>query len=847
MTDEDTDLTTPFDTDARHTPPHPPDAEAQFAPGTIVAGRFRIASILGSGGMGEVYRADDTKLRQQVALKFLRPQLPQHAELLRRLHDEVRLGRQIAHPNVCRIFDIVEWEGSHFVAMEYVDGEDLERLLIRIGRLSPDKAVDIGRDIAAGLSAAHGKGILHRDLKPANVMIDSHGHARIMDFGLALNVQAGQPVLDAGTPAYMAPELFTGQSATVQSDLYALGLVIYELLTGRRALGTRTVPNRVQPPAAEVQPPSSFVRDLDPALEHIILRCLDKDPAQRPRSAREVIASLPGGDQLAAALAAGETPSPRIIAAAGVEGSLSRPAAWTMLGAVALFSLLFFFARRALEISSFMSFDRTPEVLRQSAADTLDKLGIPFSGQPIAEFQTRPEYQAWLRQHDAWDAIQRGPSPVLFRVAYGMSPEQWRAATLTSTAAGRATLSLDPRGRLVYLLAPPAGDVATRALDWKPLLDAAGLDQTKLQSTTPRDAPPAPFDVGAAWRGTYPDDKTPIRVEAAAWHGRPVFFRVTGGWDEAADPWKGVAAATRAADLYLSLLVVIVVGAALVLAWRSIRLHRGDRQGAFRLALAYFLVQGAASLLMMHYPRSLLPLIDELWFALGTALLSASVVYVLYVALEPYARRKWPEHLIAWARLLSGRINDPLVGRDVLIGILSGVAYAMLWAVAPIIASTFGWMKVQPYGPLVPAMNGMRFSLGFTFYTAILGITFASMAILILVLSTIAFRKRLIACAVFFVVNLAYFLLATNGQLALVPTYTLVACMLCFIAFRFGLLAYALMQMTFIVMFYGIATAPAWLLLNSAIPFAILAALALWAFRTSLGGQPLLGRALLEE
>jgi len=433
----DSDKTAPIDSDSRSHTPRPRGGEAQFAPGTIVASRYRIASILGSGGMGEVYRADDTKLGQPVALKFLPQQLEKDEVLLRRLHDEVRLGRQISHPNVCRIYDIVEWEGAHFVAMELVDGEDLERLLQRIGRLSPDKAVDIGRDIAAGLAAAHGRGILHRDLKPANVMIDSHGHARIMDFGLALTTDAAQRTVDAGTPAYMAPELLRGESSTVQSDLFALGLVMYELCTGRRAFGTRTVPNRVRQASDELRIPSTFVRDLDPAVEQIILRCLAKDPAERPRSAREVIEKLPGGDPLAAALAAGETPSPRIIAAAGVEGSLSRRTAWTMLGSVAVLFVLFFAARRELEVTRFMDFNRTPEVLRQTAADTLGRLGIPIAGTPIAEYRARAEYQAWLRQHDRWDALRRGPSPVVFHVAYGMTPSERRVASMTSTAAGR--------------------------------------------------------------------------------------------------------------------------------------------------------------------------------------------------------------------------------------------------------------------------------------------------------------------------------------------------------------------------------------------------------------------------
>ena len=186
----DQDQTARVDTDARLARRFA--ADGQFTPGTLVAERYRISSILGKGGMGEVYRADDIKLGQTVALKFLPAKLALDAKLLDRFHDEVRLGRQVTHPNVCRIYDIGEWGDAHFVAMEYVDGEDLSRLLRRIGRLPHDKAVDITRGIAAGLAAAHAKGILHRDLKPANVMIDSQGDARITDFGLALTDDAEQ-------------------------------------------------------------------------------------------------------------------------------------------------------------------------------------------------------------------------------------------------------------------------------------------------------------------------------------------------------------------------------------------------------------------------------------------------------------------------------------------------------------------------------------------------------------------------------------------------------------------------------------------------------------------------------
>src|SRR5882724_8479216 len=159
---------------------------ARFIPGTILGDRYRIVGLLGAGGMGEVYRADDLKLSQPVALKLLPESLEQDPVRLARLLSEERIARQISHPNVCRVYDAAEVDGHHVITMEYVDGENLASLVRRIGRLSHDKAVQLARQICAGLAAAHDQGVLHRDLKPANVMIDGRGRARITDFGLAI-------------------------------------------------------------------------------------------------------------------------------------------------------------------------------------------------------------------------------------------------------------------------------------------------------------------------------------------------------------------------------------------------------------------------------------------------------------------------------------------------------------------------------------------------------------------------------------------------------------------------------------------------------------------------------------
>ena len=184
--------------------------------------------------MGAVHLADDLKLSQQIAVKFLAAAVEADPSRLAPLQNEVRLARQVSHQNVCRVYDLADADGVHLLTMEYVDGEDLASLQRRIGWLPEDRATAVARQIAAGLAAAHGRGVLHRDLKPANVMMDADGHVRLTDFGLAV-AGAGVSGADsrAGTPAYMAPEQLAGQPATEKSDVFALGLVLYELFTGK--------------------------------------------------------------------------------------------------------------------------------------------------------------------------------------------------------------------------------------------------------------------------------------------------------------------------------------------------------------------------------------------------------------------------------------------------------------------------------------------------------------------------------------------------------------------------------------------------------------------------------------
>ncbi len=374
-------------------------SEGRFLPGRLLAGRYRIIALLGKGGMGEVYRADDLTLGQPVALKFLPDEAARDQGLLERFKNEVRIARRVSHPNVCRVYDVGDVEGHTFFTMEYVDGEDLASLLRRIGRLPEDKALDIARQLCAGLAAAHAKGVLHRDLKPANIMLDGRGQVVITDFGLAgVADQIQGTDVRSGTPAYMAPEQLAGKEVSTRSDIYSLGLVLYEVFTGKRAFsekpggsaGDRT-PSR----------PTSLVKDLNPIIERVILRCLENEPSARPATVFSVAAALPGGDPLAAALAAGETPSPQLVAASGkTSGLRPRTAVLCLASVLVVLGVLMCTAAHYNGLRK-MDLQLTPEVLAQKAREITARLGYPERPADSAfSFDYDGDFQNYVEKND---------------------------------------------------------------------------------------------------------------------------------------------------------------------------------------------------------------------------------------------------------------------------------------------------------------------------------------------------------------------------------------------------------------------------------------------------------------
>lgn len=702
-----------------------------FLPGAILAGRYRIVGRLGGGGMGEVYRADDLRLNQTVALKFLPPDFADDPKRLEVFHEEVRLARQVTHPNVVRVHDIGEVDGFFFLSMEYIDGEDLGSLLRRIGRVPPeDKALELTRQICAGLAAAHDRGMLHRDLKPANIMVDGRGRARITDFGLAAVSGSIRGVdVRSGTPVYMAPEQLEGREVTIRSDVYAVGLVLYELFTGKRPFETKNFQELLRRQHSdEFAAPSTLVTDIDPAVERVILRCLSPDPARRPASAIAVAASLPGGDPLAAALAAGETPSPELVAASEIEGAMKPWHAAACLAFIVGVLLLMTFTAPRAELVNMVRPGKPPEVLVERARELLTLAGATERGVDDARGLTPDSaYINWLQRHDTelvrhWPGLaSRWYRGIYFWYREADMPLRpnnvggtVRLDDPSLSGAGHRAVSLDDRGQLQLLVVNPARDdevnppAPSTPLDWTPLLKATGLDVAALVPVTPRWTPRSTiFDARTAWTGKAPDGSGhELRIEAASYRGRPTYLETFGPWETPGDLVRAPAKGVQYAQVINSMVVMGAFAFGVIVAWRNVKQGRGDRRGALRLGLALFMPLLAASLLLTHAPASL----PEAWsrFAgnAGVVLFVSMLATALYLALEPVVRRCRPGALVAWSRLVAGRWRDPLVGRDVLVGMAFGAGWMLIDRLPYLLPPLFGAGTPAPgLGSLEPLLG----------------------------------------------------------------------------------------------------------------------------------------------
>ena len=845
-------------------------SEGRFLPGALLAERYRIVAVLGRGGMGEVYRADDLVLGQPVALKFLPEAAAGNEELLTRFRNEVRTARRVSHSNVCRVYDVGAVDGHMFLSMEYVDGEDLASLLRRIGRLPPDKAIEIARQLCAGLAAAHKEGVLHRDLKPANVMLDGRGRAVITDFGLAGLVDQIQGAdLRSGTPAYMSPEQLAGKEVTAKSDIYSLGLVLYEVFTGKRAFEAETLADLVRiRNERPVSNPSSWVKDLEPAVERVIMRCLEQEPDARPASALGVAAALPGGDPLAAALAAGETPTPEMVAAAGEKEGIAPRVAVTAFAAVVAGLTITCIVGARVNALRLMPHPLPAPVLEVKAQEIVKSLG--YTDRPVdhsAQWYYQTDFTRYVQTHDGarpdWPKI-LSERPLVLVYGYRQSPvyldpEGYQGTSITpgivqfddppAIQSGMINLVVDSQGRLISFEAIPkefdANPPPVCPVDWKPLFAAAGISLAQLKPAEPQWLELGASDTRAAWTGTWPDSGRPLRVEAAAWRGKPVYFRLIGPW---VTPGREEQSSTNGLEhtrsiLGVTLIILFLTTGALI-ARRNYLRGKSDLRGALRLAVTVFVIEIAIWVCLYHFIPTLAAF-GRFVLAVSTGLFLAGAIGMLYLALEPYVRRHWPQAVVSWSRLTTGRVRDPLVARDVLWGVLLGVVWTVVIGIGMLVLNRLGEVPQLPSQSL---LAGGRELVGIWLLNIMQCIGGTIEFFFAMFLLRIILRNKWLATAVFVAIWTANNSLRNTRPEISVPVWLVVFAIAAYAVTRFGLISLAVAIFTANVLLNVPYTFDFsnWYATSSLAVVLSFVAIAAWGFYTSLGGQKLLHEDLFQ-
>ncbi len=809
--------------------------EGDFAPGEILIGRYRIVALVGEGGMGQVYVADDLVLGQPVAVKFLPEHIAQREDGLERFRAEVRHAREVTHPNVARVHDIGEVDGRHFLTMEFVDGEDLASLVKRIGRLPREKAAEIAQQVCAGLAEAHRKDVLHRDLKPANVMLDGEGRVRLTDFGLAVTAGADAPM--AGTPQYMAPEQLAGVPASVRSEVYSLGLVLYELYTGRRALRGRTLDElRREHEEGPVRAPSSVLADIDERVDGVLTRCLARAPEDRPASVREVARALPGGDPLAAALAAGVTPSPEVVAAAGSEGALApRTALALLLGSAALLIGLKL-GYRAIEEQDGFSYGKPAAVLRERAREIATELVGDEELPHEIHWYEWDAGMATLNESGADPAVQ----PLVHHSRFGPEPIVATGTTVSANdpapIAGSVHVALDAGGTLLsfrhVIGDTPVESEGVPEITWSGLLERAGFEPGTLRPTGSRRAPPDFASERRAWEGADAGGDYALRIEAASIGDRPVHFAVNRG-----DTMLGAHVTSRNVPGGFAWFIMLLTVVAAVVAWRNVRSRRADVAGGLAVGL-FALVTHVVLVFGQHLPDTFVAFGAHLFQGVSYSVHTGVRVTVFYLALEPFARRRWPSTLISWSRLLEGRSRDPAVGREALIGIFAALAVHGLSALVMVALRLGGVAGSALPGP-VTGLAGPLQTLSHLVHGAGDAVMFAGMLVFVLVVLRSFVRFPWLANGLWMALLVAPVLITAPGKVALFAYFLILAPTLLLLLTRVGFLAVVVsLFLFFTVWVFPISLNPGdWIFPSSLMTLGSLTLLTIWAHRAAVAGK----------
>jgi serine/threonine-protein kinase len=668
----------------------------------------------------------------------------------------------------------------------------------------------------------------------------------------------------------MAPEQLSGKGVSVKSDIYSLGLVLYELFTGKKAFAATTLEELIH--QHETSAPTSIsehVKEVDPLVERVILRCLERDPAARPASAAQVAAALPGGDPLAAAIAAGETPSPEMVAAAPKEGALKPAVAAGLLAAIiVVFGYVILFSK-TVKLNNVVPMEKPPEVLAERAGNIVKRLG--YDSTPIdraygfnldtSPFQYASENNALP---DLRERLSTGRPAALF-FWFRQSPRYLETVSDSNVypgdppmdVSGMATVNLDLLGRLIgFEAVPPQVDDRqgpAPSVDWSILFAEAGFDVASFKQTESRWTPPMGYDARAAWEGVYPDQPDiPIRIEAAAYRGRPVYFQIITPWDRPGRdvPFQLSKGEKIAGAILAALFVVGIIGAVLI-ARRNLRLERGDRKGAFKIALFVFSAVMMGLIIGADHVPTIGGELDVLYGAVAWALFRSALIWVIYIALEPYVRRRWPRLIISWSRLLAGGFRDPMVGRDISVGGLFGLAHTFIIYLMWQSSEWFG-SPVAPNSAANPNTHGLQALLSDLLGHSVVTSFFLGLAHLFLLLLFYSLLRRLwLAAAVLWLIHTSVmgFAFATTGGWFLWIGPALIATILVIAVTRFGLLTLVSAHLFFTLSFHYPITSDfsSWYGGTTIFVLIILGSLIAYGFYTSLAGQPLLRGGLPQD